>query len=172
MRLSPFRESRVSCVVDVQAGLGAHFASLGSLSTTPAFRSVSRSTAETSTAPRANGCQTVVSVPMNLEFGCLGSGHSAFTMPAGPRSAGGLNGLQPLRTFLTMLLSPLPFGGGVKPPRGKVSGPGVSRSTPPVLHGDQPRRDAAHSAFQAANITASRIVCYLCNLVRFWGHNL
>src|SRR5262245_28535108 len=42
MRLSPFSESRVSCAVDVQAGLGAHFVSLGSLSTTRASRSVLR----------------------------------------------------------------------------------------------------------------------------------
>jgi hypothetical protein len=97
MRLSPFRESRVFDVVDVQADLGAPFVSLRSLETT-LFPEVLRDSryglslffwpsgghGRLSWEPRI---LAAVSEPRSLQNGHWGSSSIAFTMSAGSWSS-------------------------------------------------------------------------------------
>jgi hypothetical protein len=117
MRLSPFRESRVFDVVDVQADLGAPFVSSRSLETT-LFPGVLRDgrnrlsrwptgwSGRRSWEPRI---LAAVSEPWFLQNGHWGSNSIAFTLSAGSWPSYD-QAVSSYSAFPNMLLSPPPFG--------------------------------------------------------------
>ena len=132
--VSPVRRSRVPCVVDVQVAVGARFVPLRSLETIPLPRACRRRRSFTS--GEANTAVNRCSRAVRLTGWALGFKHSS--LHHGDRVSTGLR----LSGFAVSCLPaqavvPLAFAGGLYVPSGKCGGPGVLRSPPPVLHGDQ-----------------------------------
>jgi hypothetical protein len=132
--VSPFRQSRVPSVVDVQAAVGAPFMPLRSLQTIPLPRACRRRRSFTpgEAITAVNRCSRAVS------FTGWALGFKQSSLHRGDRVSTGL----PLGGFAVSCLPaqavvPLAFAGGLYVPPGKCGDPRVSRSTPPVLHGDQ-----------------------------------
>jgi hypothetical protein len=132
--LSPCRESRVPRVVDVQVAVGAPFVPLRSLQTIPLPRARRRRRSFTSgeAITAVNRCSRAVSFTgWALRFK-QSSLHRGDRVSTGIRLSGFTGSCLPEQAVV-----PLAFAGGLYVPPGKFGDPGVSRSTPPVLHGDQ-----------------------------------
>ena len=127
--LAPGRESRVPCVVDIQAAVGAPFVPLRSLQTIPLPRACRRRRSFTSgeAITAVNRCSRAVS------FTGWALGFKQSSLHRGDRASTGegLNGFV-APGLCEQAMVPLAFASGLDVPPGKFGGPGVSCSPPPV----------------------------------------